>query len=1826
MALLSQKTGLEKFMGSLDRAETKLIYATAVEELRNNSVDLNKFFSYEMDSEKRLYLTRRGVELFPGGYKAHSHPVSKTLENYILYVLLPVYIGVGRINMVSIQRKKVLNLSLKMNYTELNTFNRIIDSKDISRYGADEDVFNDERKELFSSTFINKFRTSKAYDCIFIHDECHHWSLNDITYFIEEVKPKRMLVSVVYPPELLLGIESSLNKLAYDFEINDDGTFSFYPDGVKTEAYNQRVNLDWLMKGSYLRTNNGVYTIRLLKTLAAHHMFEITKGRFVTDNPRHFEEFECIDLSFLKQRRWRRNEYIFIKKTWLTKVYTYLQCLKKPDKESGLAKLRQIMGEAQDLKVTMFFENLMPELLQGCQKKIFDVSFFEKVVSSFWKLFPITIQRLSSDFKDKNFFEVLFNCENLRVKIKTRSYDSRGIISMAEHKIDDFLEGFSWIPKDYDALVKRSSESHVPSLLRCAGAVLCTKEEARMRGHSDMEGMLACERPPLRIKEKGETSAVEKEGDLKKDIMTRAKDGKEMEACGRSSKEKEKEKEEVKEEAESKNQSVLIIKRTSKNKEEDNKKEREGSEEEIKMMVEVFDDILDIRMTLTNLLKKVLISKRMQLTRFTSRDAHYVVEDIRLDYGHNGIMYKKNLADERVKVFMEKVRETYKGKWNTMLIQRYKKGSSINFHSDDEPMIVKGSSVLTMNVEGSATFRIVKKGNEKKNNKKENHPCSDEFLSLNNFCVFKMKEGFQELFRHSIDVHSEGRMSITFREIKPTFIFKGKEKEDQQEAAKENVDKVGSKLEAESEKRTIEKKKCLLTALATFFHVEKVFLANKLAAQNELLSDWINGNMGADSTIIMAIANSLKMRINVFGDIEKSFEPDGYDIPESKIVDILLENEHFTLLNRSDVLRMSNAQKCLMGLEDRMEVNIKVQGNEFGSHNRRQKLVNNVIEEILDFPSSSEVKFLAKKENALILMKSFLSMSTGICLSEHVHNGKDFMKLSASKREGDIISDLIVVSGFGGSGKSRSLQELIKEKKRGVRFTIISPRKNLAEDWHEKVNSDLDAKENDAEKKGKVKIKTFESALKMNLGKSDIIVLDELSLYPNGYLDLLIHSLSGLNVNMPRLVVIGCPFQARYHSKLDEHILTFDHEIDRIFKGNGAINYLAFSHRLGVGFNCVFEGIECLGESEEMGGSINVFKSFNNAIAWSEKQEQLFDLILVDSREEKKAYSGLINVLTFGEAQGLTVNNSLIVLSENSANSEEFRWVVALTRARRTLSFLVVHLDGIEGFMAETDGKMINALLKGEKVNVKELSKKKGFNLNFIEFNEIKNGGNDEQDRELRLEGDPWLKPFINLHQRENAEEVIVDEVFVREDKEKTHLYLAEPNFSQALNFDLILDKEVREFRLGEEQTNQFTDNYNVNHWGGKRINTAPFRHKAIYPRHEMKDDLTFKMAVKKRLKFEEPAVNYQKYMEARCTGRLMYEHFKETFGIEWNHDQALLEECRNDFEVKKLQKSAETIKCHSNRSDCDWYLNDIFLFMKTQLCTKYEKQFVEAKAGQTLACFQHLLLAHFAPYCRYIEKQLVRMLPDEIYIHSSKNFDELNEWVIRHFQNDICVESDYEAFDASQDQYILAFEMALMKDAGMPDHILDDYLKLKCELGCKLGKFAIMRFTGEFCTFLFNTLANMAFTISRYEWRRGMPIAFAGDDMCSLSNLKVSDRFEDLFDKISLKAKTQWTEEPMFCGWRLSRHGIVKEPELVFNRFMVALEEGKVELCLENYAIEVSYAYRLGEKLYEVLKSERQIEFHQAVVRFIVLHLNKLKTSARELFEEQSSDEELNF
>nr|QOI31949.1 RNA-dependent RNA polymerase [Citrus leaf blotch virus] len=1984
MALMSNKTAIESILGNFEKKHVDSVYNAAAQTLISHSEFRNKHFAYALTSYQKKIASKVGIELYPNGYLPHSHPLSKIFENHILFDVLPNVVNTSKLIMCSIKESKVLVFK-KIRDNKNGTFsstcerastsdhtsfiNRLVASKDISRYTEEADAFFSSRKsdtELFSNNFI---KCISGKDAVFFHDEVHHWTKAQMFSFLKRTKVKRFIFTIVYPPELLKRFANSQNPKVYDFKV-DKGRLFFFPDGVKTEAYEQKLNMEWLFTASHFKSGDQVWTVTRHKSIYSHHLFEVSIGELITDSKLFFSDYGSIDMSKIFLNRFRSYEVFPIAIEHLYKVYSYLLCLKKPDLESGLAKLRQIIGDDVEIKEFLFFEQFCKRLIERQTSwGLFGHSFFNKLTDMALSRMPNVIARMFPQWKKKNTFEFLFSLGTLVVEVERRvcfehvleEWGFEVVITdenayldplevfginenFNEERVDDgFIERIRlpfWNLKDYDLKRRRANKYDI----------LCHKFKEEREIDSREKGphkMLQIEWYGIKefddpfigngiheftLLEALIGKKIRKERyshSRQADVLAKCLsfvceiggDGagiehvleKRLQLAGHNPIEDEKKEldrkitefnEEVDEARASLNAQtsnlVLFIPDLSDECEPQSETGsgvalEEGSDGEGNSTKGSFpctpgNEVGKFEIDYSDIFRPYNCMNTHGCEIPTPMDGNCFFsafnatfdcadyENLRSGFADWLMTFDRgNYADMGVKirpngVFME-AELIY-------LFCIYREVTLIMHDRTDDPekvfaihsgfeeghMIQRGDHFLgleTYRIEvltsdpnlselpcgydeklrgfhfrpehfNCAQFRGRKGAFLTKVDADYGHngmiypyntwvPSLDEIIkicnqgddfncALINFYSPNSSLGFhrdnERVYNDdpilTVCTEGEGTFSIEFKDQASSFLMtagsfflmpKGFQKKARHSVSNElprvsvtfrkHVRRLdGSPIAIRQDNY---KNICLIKAFSKALNRGMQVIISKLkSVNNPFWSRFLSDGNGGSIEDCQAACDILGVTVDLFVNGECLVLGEG-----AVRISLALENNHFSVveghrsIKRTLVSHM--AKKGSLRVLDGLDEMLKDKASAGINH----------------------IQFVANFENARILANSFLNMTTGICLGRVLDNGEKYFSHIFEERPRQIGFDVTSVCGFAGSGKSRQLQSWLHARKKG-NFCVVSPRNNLATDWSFKL---------ELEPNERKKVVTFESFIKMDKSKLDLVVIDELTLFPNGYLDLLVYELDRFNAHC-QLILLFDPLQARYHNKMDESILNFEHDVDRLIAGQN-LKYIYSSHRMSKYFNRFFD-VPCFNQAETTEEQkLWIFDDvYSIAFVCADRGEPC-DVLLVESDLEKKAFSPVIDVMTFGESQGLTFNHVCILLSESSAASNELRWMVALTRAKTRFSFCSTFLGGIDEFRVKKGESLVTSILQGEKIKFERLNMM--VKCNLIR-QEKKNGCSDEVDREERLEGDPFLKPFIFLGQRIHKDHDEVEEIEVREPTCQTHLYITEPNFGLCYNFDFIREKEQREYREDMLVTNQFCDSYDKVHINGKRETPGPMRYKAIYPKHSADDDMTFWMAVKKRLVFREEEENYQRLSKAHLVGGLLYRNFKNKLGLEFTFDQGLFEESINAFEKKKLEKSCGTIKSHSIRSDIDWALNDVFLFMKSQLCTKYEKQFVDAKAGQTLACFQHLILVQFAPWCRYLETQIRDQLPEEIYIHSNKNFDDLNKWVKKFFQRDICVESDYEAFDASQDEYILSFEVHLMKDAHFPQTVIDAYIDLKCKLGCKLGHFSIMRFTGEFCTFLFNTLANMAFTLCRYEWRRGQPIAFAGDDMCALNNLPTCHDFDDLFELISLKAKVERTESPMFCGWRLTPYGIVKEPELVYNRFQVAIEEGKVLECLENYAIEVSYAYSLSERLYEVLKSERQVQYHQAVVRFIVTHIDKLKTKVRDLFLEQSSDEDI--
>nr|QED43593.1 replicase [Garlic latent virus]QED43599.1 replicase [Garlic latent virus]QED43605.1 replicase [Garlic latent virus]QED43611.1 replicase [Garlic latent virus] len=867
----------------------------------------------------------------------------------------------------------------------------------------------------------------------------------------------------------------------------------------------------------------------------------------------------------------------------------------------------------------------------------------------------------------------------------------------------------------------------------------------------------------------------------------------------------------------------------------------------------------------------------------------------------------------------------------------------------------------------------------------------------------------------------------------------------------------------------------------------------------------------------------------------------------------------------------------------------------------------------------SELIYKASLDRASNFERSLLKGCTGIRSSTLFAGFSSRLKEEHMDHE----RPLTTVLGTFGAGKTSLIKRaVVNFKKSGRVVHFVSPRRSLADALIQSLGlTENGAPGADCKSKSKRKskknsqntfVRTFETFLIQNarVGGNDLVFFDEIQLFPPGYLDYA----SMLLPMTTQFFILGDPLQSDYDSMNDRHVfLGYEGDIFNLLKGSEyKYNILSrrfsnsmFASRLPCAFNTEgFTTDEPYIMLQGLSANVDEIKNFS-------------EVYLVASFVEKnfvKAHLGEnVKVLTFGESTGLTFEKGAVFITENALKTSECRWVTALSRFSRNLILINMLEITFEALASQRSTTVLGRFLKGSAEPSNTLEKLPGKPVAQYGFTQCV--GKNFGVREAKLQGDPWLKSEIFLGQEDEMQEIEEVAEIVQKEVFKTHLPRCDLEGLRTQWNDKILLKEAREFKFRNLVTDQFTDCHSKQK--GKILTNQAERFETIYPRHRANDTLTFLMAVKKRLRFSKPHLECAKMKEAEPYGKFLLNEFLKRVPLKPHHRHDLMAAALHDFEEKKVSKSAAIIENHANRSCSDWLADVGLVFSKSQICTKWDNRFRSAKAAQTIVCFQHSVLIRFAPYMRYIEKKVLEVLPKKYYIHSGKGLDELNQWVCDNKFNSTCTESDYEAFDASQDQYIMAFEIALMEYLGLPKSLIKDYKYIKTHLGCKMGALAIMRFSGEASTFLFNTLANMLFTFLRYDLNGQESICFAGDDMCANRRLRVSLKHEDFLGKLKLKAKVAFTRRPTFCGWNLTFFGIYKKPQLVFERMCIAKETNNLHNCIDNYAIEISFAYIKGELAVCHMDKDELDAFYNCV-RVVVKSRHLLKSNVRDLFKNE--------
>jgi hypothetical protein len=260
------------------------------------------------------------------------------------------------------------------------------------------------------------------------------------------------------------------------------------------------------------------------------------------------------------------------------------------------------------------------------------------------------------------------------------------------------------------------------------------------------------------------------------------------------------------------------------------------------------------------------------------------------------------------------------------------------------------------------------------------------------------------------------------------------------------------------------------------------------------------------------------------------------------------------------------------------------------------------------------------------------------------------------------------------------------------------------------------------------------------------------------------------------------------------------------------------------------------------------------------------------------------------------------------------------------------------------------------------------------------------------------------------------------------------------------------------------------------------------------------------------------------------------------------------------------------------------------------------AKAGQTLVTSSDFNVFELGPLARYMREVLKKTLPENVYLHGGKTISQMNDWSQKYATGEEAFTCDFTAYDQSCTEETLSFELAFMAYCKIPQSLIDLYSWIKLNMRTQFGFTAVMRFTGEFGTYDFNTFWNMAYMELRYAPSPSIPACYSGDDSLFFGRLKEHWYWSRIADYFTLVGKTAYSKIPEFCGWLLYPCGVVRHPILLALKLVYRQARGDLHLVLDNYFLEAQFAVDIGDKLFDYLPP-LALEAQDWVIKFCFKH-----------------------
>nr|WPR22335.1 replicase [Grapevine-associated tymo-like virus] len=748
------------------------------------------------------------------------------------------------------------------------------------------------------------------------------------------------------------------------------------------------------------------------------------------------------------------------------------------------------------------------------------------------------------------------------------------------------------------------------------------------------------------------------------------------------------------------------------------------------------------------------------------------------------------------------------------------------------------------------------------------------------------------------------------------------------------------------------------------------------------------------------------------------------------------------------------------------------------------------------------------------------------------------------------------IYGYPGCGKTWPLAQVLNKVK-GLDYRVAVPTVKLRDEWLNMLQ---------LVQHEKWRVNTYESTMRKN---TEILIVDEISMMPSGYIDFLI----AISPRLRCVLILGDVTQTdRHESHPDASCSRLLAE--SLYWRKYSPFYLGFTRRLsrhtaklfGVNTFSTVEGADFRRETRGPGviltalsGDVRMLAELGqSACTFPSSQGSTFDdyvQILMDRSALEKCSLGAVHTAVTRSRKGNILVGRLTGLWWKAAISNPFWRAILLNEP---CDWRIVFSDVLQDF------HILNGPYKPNKLSG-GLLVEHGFPLDMLP--PMRRVGHTCLVEELPIEVEAFDEEVVDEPARVTWGQMDAKVLF-------DSVYKLRP-----------VDAVSRLRRYKGEPSKQFCDGEPE---GRNEDGIYP---EMVAARHKRADDTLLPLSVEKRLRFRPLAANKREVLSKSLVGQELFQSYCRLMELDplrpFSFNEILYHDCINFNEWHSLtNKTQAMILANENKSDPDWVWTFIRVFMKQQRKINDSTLNGDWKAGQTISNMNDQWLLYLGPTIRYMSKLEKKYCPKRIYLHGGRSNIDLDNFCRDNLTVGEKYANDYTSFDQSQTGEVLASELLYMWHAGIPEVIINCYESNKVDMFCAFGHLQTMRFSGEPATYAFNCRCNLAVLNLQFPLDRNLnvPIFVSGDDGGLGTVLPERSTWNMISNHLTLQAKPLISDRMVFVGYICTHLGAIRDPVPMLARFYLADDAGKLHQIVQSYATELSTGYLMAEGVFEML------------------------------------------